>query len=271
VQLSAFPIPEPRLRDFAARAAERLAADPRLLGLLAGGSAIAGKLDRHSDLDLVVVVRDEGYEAVLAERRDVAAGLAPLLYAFTGEHVGEPRLLICLYGDPLLHVDLKFVMAGDLDRRVETPIVLWERAGAVSARLAGGSARWPNHPPEWFEERFWIWVHYGAAKLGRGELLEVVDMLAFLRQQVLGPLAARRAGVEQRGVRRLEEVAPAEAAALLATLGGRSRARCAAALRAAVQLYRDYREDAPPAAPNPAGEAAVIAYLDAVIAEGLRR
>jgi hypothetical protein len=31
-----------------------------------------------------------------------------LLVGFTGEHVGEPRVLICLYGPPVLHVDLKF-------------------------------------------------------------------------------------------------------------------------------------------------------------------
>ena len=38
-----------------------------------------------------------------------AAGLGPLLACFTGEHVGEPRLLIALYGPPPVHVDLKFV------------------------------------------------------------------------------------------------------------------------------------------------------------------
>ena len=32
---------------------------------------------------------------------------------FTGEHVGESRVLICLYGPPLLHVDLKFVSLSD--------------------------------------------------------------------------------------------------------------------------------------------------------------
>jgi hypothetical protein len=33
--------------------------------------------------------------------------------AFSGEHVGEPRALICLYGPPLLPVDLKFVSLSD--------------------------------------------------------------------------------------------------------------------------------------------------------------
>jgi hypothetical protein len=50
-----------------------------------------------------------------------------LLAAFTGEHVGEPRLLICLFADPLMHVDLKFISLGQLSSRVEDPVILWER------------------------------------------------------------------------------------------------------------------------------------------------
>lgn len=253
------------LRDFATRVIDVLSADPRFSGLLAGGSAIAGNTDAYSDLDLILVVREDAYADVLGQRRAFAETLGPLLYAFTGEHVGEPRLLICLYGSPVLHVDLKFVTVDDLDRRVEDPLVLWDRDGRVAARLAGGEARWPNRPPEWFEERFWIWVHYGATKLGRGELLEVLDMLAFLRVQVFGPLALRRAGLDQRGVRRLETVAPESAAALAGTLGDASAQGCAAALRRAVQLYRDFRADHPPENQRPRHEAEVLAYVDAVI------
>ncbi|NRS94850.1 hypothetical protein DFH40_002566 [Clostridium beijerinckii] len=43
------------------------------------------------------------------ERIKIAESLGTLLSAFTGEHVGEPRLLICLCEPELLHVDLKFV------------------------------------------------------------------------------------------------------------------------------------------------------------------
>lgn len=51
--------------------------------------------------------------------RELAGTLGHLLHAFTGEHVGEPRLLICLYGPELLHVDLKFVTLEMLTQRVE--------------------------------------------------------------------------------------------------------------------------------------------------------
>ncbi len=39
----------------------------------------------------------------------------------------------------------------------------------------------------------WIWLHYAATKLARGELYEAIGMLAFFREQVLGPLIYRRA------------------------------------------------------------------------------
>jgi len=268
--LSKKALSEAPLRDFASRVVEVLAADHRFSGLLAGGSAIAGNTDAYSDLDLILIVREEAYAEVLGQRRTFAETLGPLLYAFTGEHVGEPRLLICLYGGPLLHVDLKFVTLEDLDQRVEDPLILWDRDGLVAARLAGGKAQWPNRPPEWFEERVWIWLHYAATKLGRGELLEVLDMLAFLRAQVLGPLALRRAQVDQRGVRRLETVAPESATALADTLGDPSARGCATALRQAVRLYLDFRADIPPANHRPQHEADVQEYVEAVIGRALQ-
>ena len=91
-----------------------LSADSRFAGLLAGGSLIHGGVDEFSDLDLVLVASDGAYDAVMKERRAIAEIFGDLLAAFTGEHVGEPRLLICLYGPDLVHVDLKFVAADAL-------------------------------------------------------------------------------------------------------------------------------------------------------------
>ena len=68
-------------------------ADPRVVGLTAGGSAATGTMDEFSDLDLVVVCRGEHQPELLADAPAFAAGLGPLLACFTGEHVGEPRLL----------------------------------------------------------------------------------------------------------------------------------------------------------------------------------
>src|SRR2546426_9064106 len=110
-------------RAFLDRALPRFQADARLVGLAAGGSFITGELDEYSDLDLVVVSFPEASHDVLREGSDIAQRLGPLLAAFPGDHVGEARLLICLYGPPLLHVDLKFLSPAELLPRVEDPAI----------------------------------------------------------------------------------------------------------------------------------------------------
>lgn len=222
-------------------------ADPLVQALLGGGSLVHGGFDEHSDLDFVLVVSEEGFAAAMQRRIAFAASIGGLLSAFTGEHVSEPRLLICLYGPPLIHVDLKWVSPCDLDRRIERPLVIWARDGAaVSQRLAGAEIAWPNQPPQWFEDRAWIWLHYAAAKLQRGELYEAIGMLGFFREQVLGPMLARRAGALQRGVRRIERLHEAR---LALTLAGHDAVSVAQALNACMDLYLGLRADDPPPQP----------------------
>jgi hypothetical protein len=164
-----------------------------------------------------------------------------LLAAFTGEHVGEPRLLVCLYGPPLLHVDLKFVSLPEAATRVEDPVILWERGGRLSAVCQQTPAVCPTPDLQWIEERFWVWVHYIAAKLGRGELLESLDGLAVLRRLVLGPLALQAQGAHPSGVRKVETHAQPYLEDILRTIAPYDRRACMGALRAAVSLYRKLR------------------------------
>ncbi len=224
-----------------------LSTDPRIHTLLAGGSLIHGGMDEFSDLDLVVVVEEDSYTEVLASRMEIARQLGPLLSAFTGEHVGEPRLLICLYGPDLLHIDLKFVTMSDVDQRIERPVVLWScDQEAVEKRLDRADISWPNLDPNWFEARAWIWLHYGAARALRGELFEAISMLAFFRDQVLGPMLHRRAGRPQRGVRRVEAYRLDETGQLAATVARHDFGSVKASLVAAIELYLKLRADEPP-------------------------
>ncbi len=73
------------------------------------GIVVMGSMDEFSDIDLVLVIDPPTIDDVMHERTMIASRLGRLVAAFTGEHVGEPRLLICLYDDPVLHVDFKFV------------------------------------------------------------------------------------------------------------------------------------------------------------------
>jgi hypothetical protein len=245
---------------------DHLARDPRIVGVAAGGSYLTRTMDEFSDLDLVIAVEPTEHAVVLAEAKAIAAGIAPLLAAFTGEHVGEPRLLICLYGPPLVHVDLKFVRVDDLSERVEDPVVLWERDGRITAALTDGVVHFPAPDLEWVEDRFWPWVHYVAAKIGRRELLQAVDSFEMLRCLALGPLALRRHGARPCGVRRLETVAPELVPQFAATVPAYDARSCTAALHAAIALYRTLRAElaTPAFRPNAGAEDAAVAYLRAI-------
>ena len=230
-------LPDPH-RGFLQQAIDRLKMDQRLVGMAAGGSFITNSMDEFSDLDLIIAVEPAHHAEVTTERMKIAASLGNLLAAFTGEHVGEPRVLICLYEDPLLHVDLKFVSLDDVATRVEDPVILWERDGRLSSALARGKPEYPARSPQWIEDRFWIWVHYAATKIARGELFEAIDFLSFLRGTVLGPLALARAGAQPSGVRKIETLAPSFALELRRTVASHDAADCLRALRACVELYR---------------------------------
>lgn len=247
-------------RSFAEQLKLKFQSDSRIHSLLAGGSIIHGGFDKYSDLDFVVVVDPLHYEKIMVQRRVLAGTLGHLLHAFTGEHVGEPRLLICLYGPELLHVDLKFVTLEMLTQRVEEPAVLFTRDNtALERQLAKFSAHWPDMTPEWFESRAWIWLHYAVVKLGRGELFEAIGMLSFFREQVLGAMLYRRANLPQRGVRRIEFHGIDPDGLLTSTLATHDRDSVSIAIRMAVDAYINLRADALPE--NTADDAARRAVL----------
>ncbi len=231
------------------------------MGVAAAGSFATDSMDEFSDIDLILAVEPEASKAIMSDRRSIAASLGPLLSAFTGEHVGEPRLMICLYGPPLLHVDIKFVSLPDVTKRVEDPVVLWERDGRLTSALQRGVPAYPEPDLQWIEDRIWVWVHYAAAKIARGELFEAVEFLSFLRVTVLGPLALVQAGARPAGVRRLETFAPAIASELRETIADADARSCAAALRRCIEIYRKLRGAAGTVRITDAAERASVEYL----------
>ncbi|WP_436776347.1 nucleotidyltransferase domain-containing protein [Yinghuangia sp. YIM S09857] len=220
----------------------RIRQDARVAGMALTGSIAGGRCDVYSDVDLILVVDDEDYDAVMRERLVLIGSWTSLVAGFTGEHVGEPRVIITLVGPPLLHVDFKFVRTSDFAERTEDPEILWDRDGLLAGALARQPPVGVAFDLQWIEDRFWVWVHYGATKLGRGELFETIGFLTYLRETVLGPLAARRVGAVPRGVRHLETIAPEEARSLRATLCGYDRHEAGRAFLATVDLYRRWSD-----------------------------
>ncbi|SET21476.1 hypothetical protein [Stigmatella erecta] len=79
--------------------------------------------------------------------------------------------------------------------RIEDPEVLFERGDTITERLRSTRASALEAPsPQWVEDRFWVWIHYGIDKVRRGELFECMDLLALLRAQALAPLLHRPPG-----------------------------------------------------------------------------
>lgn len=212
-----------------------------MVGLAVAGSWITNETDAFSDLDLVVVsttrIADDPNHM-----KAIANQFGTVLSAFTGEHVGEPRVLICLYKDPLLHVDIKFLTPDEFYHRVENPVVVWERNNTLSTILENTTATWPYPDYQWIEDRFWVWIHYAALKIGRGELFEAFDFLGFLRMAVLGPLLHIKNGNQPRGVRKVEtKLATEDFEELAKTAASLNATALISALWKAIELYENLR------------------------------
>jgi len=218
-----------------------LSKDPSITGLAVAGSWLTDEIDEFSDLDLIVVTKEKitGDKTKMLE---YAAGLGELLSGFTGEHVGEPRVLICLYDTPLLHVDIKFVTLKEFGQRIETPAILLDKEGQLKKVIEQTEASFPYPDFQWIEDRFWIWVHYALLKIGRGEHVEALDSFGFLRMVVFGPLLHIKNENLPRGVRKAETKLKLEDFnALKSTIPLYERQSLLNALRNCIELYRQLR------------------------------
>lgn len=217
--------------------------DQRILGVLGAGSMISKVMDQYSDLDFIVVCSDEKIVEVSEDKLNIVKHLGDYLSSFTGEHIGDSRVMICLYKNPLLHVDVKFISLSDLKIRIENPVILFERDNRISTLMNSTIPKHPMPDLQWIEDRFWTWIHYGTLKLGRGELFEVIGFLSFLRVSVFGPLALMKNNELPRGVRRIETLAANYASDMEKTTAIHETKSCASAIEAAIVLYQRLRTD----------------------------
>jgi predicted nucleotidyltransferase len=217
--------------------------DSRIWGVGAGGSYASDSMDKYSDLDIVVAVDPDAFDNVMAERFEIVGRVEGKVAAFTGEHVGEPRLVIAMYGPDAIHVDFKFVALPDAAARVDDAKVLWERETLLSDIYRDSTHAYPQPDPQWIEDRFWIWIHYAATKVARGEYFESLDFLSFLRLTVLGPLSLKQGGHTPAGVRKIEEYLPGFSKELSATVASPDRQSLTSGIRKCIELYLLLREN----------------------------
>jgi hypothetical protein len=239
LQLPAALDPFPLHRDKVERAYRFGVSVPEILGMAIAGSFAAGGSDVYSDVDLRIVVEDAALDAVFARRHEMAQSCGDMVAGFTGEHVGDPYLLIVLYDD-LVHVDFDFTRLSDLtaDNQGRPCLVLWERGDQLSGRLRGD-----YHPDRrgelaWIESRFWTWMWYVQSKILRGELYEALDGLQYMRSRVLFPLLAISRGVHPAGSRRAEVLVGDMGATFAGTVAALERPSLMLALTRTAELYR---------------------------------
>ncbi len=230
-------------REFAKNAVKVLKDDDNVIGLTAGGSWLTDELDEYSDLDLILVTREKtaGNKELMME---YAGKLGNLLNAFTGEHVGDSRVLICLYDEPLLHVDIKFLTEEEFHKRVEDPFILLDRENRLKEIIDKTEAKFPTPGFQWMEDRFWTWVHYTLLKIGRGEYFESYDGFSFFREVIFGPLIHMKNGNQPRGVRRMEtHIDKEDLERIKRTISLYDRESQIKALEETVALYRELRDE----------------------------
>lgn len=230
-------------REFANKAKTILESDNNVIGLAVAGSWLANELDEFSDLDLILVTNQKisGNKNLML---DYAKRLGNFLSGFTGEHVGEPRVLICLFDNPLLHVDIKFVTLEEFHTRIETPTIILDKNGELERAINNSQAKFPSPDYQWIEDRFWTWIHYALLKIGRGEYLEAFDFFGFLRMVVFGPLLHIKNDNLPRGVRKVEtELNGYDLDRLKLTIPNYNRQSLLGSLKNAVLLYRELRTE----------------------------
>jgi predicted nucleotidyltransferase len=257
------PLPDAH-RAYLDGALPLLRADPRVTSVVISGSAVTGGIDEWSDLDLVVFVADDREKEIWEEHFEIVARLGKnFLAAFRGDHVGEPRVLICLYDDPLLHVDVKFMAHKDAGTLHYPAEVLWSRGDPPS--LPGpDSSR--TFDVQWCANRLSTWAHYIGVKIERGELFEALNSIEYLRTRVLCPLIALEQGVAPRGTRRIEETRSPRLESLARTVCGYDRKALLAATQEAFALAWSLLDGHPAVERNRTAERRTTAFLDEVSA-----
>ena len=131
----------------------------------------------------------------------------------------------------------------DAALRVDDTKVLWERDSLISNVLKTSNYNYPQPDPQWIEDRFWVWTHYGATKIARGEYFEALEFMSFLRTTVLSPLALQHQNLTPSGVRRIEERLPEFSNRLKETVATHDKVSLIQAMASAIELYIELREN----------------------------
>jgi predicted nucleotidyltransferase len=181
-------------RKLLERAVARFQDDGRVVGLAAGGSLAHGAADFYSDVDLYIVVQDEGFDEIFGERDATVEVVGSPLFGFVVDPMpGGSTDHIVIYEGPV-KFDFMYLKESDFKPAPKWAgcAVLKDARGRVGAVVAHSEGLAPAQPtPEELldlNQKVWIWCWYVFGKIVRGELWEALDGLHSIRSLVLVPL-----------------------------------------------------------------------------------
>jgi hypothetical protein len=230
------------------RAVARFQDDVRVVGLVVGGSLAHGATDFYSDVDLYIVVQDEAFDGIFAERDATVKAVGSPLFGFTVDPMpGGSTDHIVIYEGPV-KFDFMYLKESDLK---PTPkwvgcAVLKGAIGHVGDVVARSEGLAPPQPTTTalleLNQKFWTWCWYVFGKIVRGELREALNGLHSIRSLALVPILDWAAERPHEGYRRLEHKTDPDAASrLMVTVAAVEPQDLYAALQAEIELFRSPR------------------------------
>lgn len=185
------------------------------VGLALTGSFAEATADRHSDLDLLVLIPDgsppnDDYRW-LAE---IVESYGNSISSFAATHLGLANVLVFfqLVGEDIVKIDLT-VEHGSHSSGTGKGMLI-RPPGLTAAPLAHVApstaleVTWSDLRNDTYR-KFVGWIWYTYTKIARGELLEAHDSLAVMRRNAIIPALQELFGLPREGARRLEQRLPA--------------------------------------------------------------
>ena len=222
--------------------------DPRVIGLVVGGSVAKGRVDLYSDIDLYIVVRDEDFDEVFAERDAAAEKIGKPLFRFIPDHLPFGRHWYIVLYQGAVQLDFKYTRVSEMTpSEVLADYVILKDSASFLADVQSKSQGLlrPQLDPKRLlalNQKFWIWCWYVFGKIKRGELWTALAGINDIRRLALLPMLHWVYRFPHEGYRRLEKkLDPKTAAQLEATVTGLVSEALYAALKAEISLFLDLR------------------------------
>jgi len=230
-------------RNLVKKAEICLKEDKRFTGMAIGGSWIDNKLDEFSDLDLYLII-DDAIALSFAEKKVILNGWGKLLSFYINGHDENVTVSLFDFAPNLLHVDCKWIPLEGFKKRVENPVVIFEKGNLLSKCIKDFPSlgyELPNF--ELDEMRFWTWMHYVFSKIGRGEIIEAYGYLCEVRNCCVGPMVLHKNDLIPRRMRYAENLPEADLEQIRKTLPLNCDARgCFDATMHLIELYKNTRD-----------------------------